>query len=240
MSNTQNIHISIITVNLNNDIGLVLTIQSILAQTYQLFEYIVIDGGSTDRSLDIIRENTHLITKWESSPDKGIYDAMNKGIKQARGQYLLFLNSGDLLTNPMILEKIAPKLNQFDLIYGNLIFNYQHFDYANIYPDNLSLRYFIKNSLPHPCLFIKKNVFEVVGLYNTTYKICSDWIHYLIAIFVYDCTYLHIDDFISRFDTTGISSAHKNKGIIKRERIIGWVQFFIIKFKNDFTKYLIK
>src|SRR5690606_27175837 len=96
--------LTVITVNLNNAQGLSKTITSVLTQTILPFEYIVIDGGSTDNSLDIIERNSAKISYWISEPDKGVYEAMNKGIKQANGDYLLFLNSGDYLINDRVIE----------------------------------------------------------------------------------------------------------------------------------------
>ena len=91
--------ISIITINFNDKIGLQRTFDSVFAQDFNDFEYIVIDGGSNDGSKELIEENTDKISYWISEPDKGIYNAMNKGIKVANGEYLLFLNSGDKFYN---------------------------------------------------------------------------------------------------------------------------------------------
>ncbi|MDR2910496.1 MAG: glycosyltransferase [Bacteroidales bacterium] len=91
--------LSIITINLNNVAGLQKTIESVVKQTFTDYEYIVIDGGSTDGSADIIKQHANKITYWVSEPDKGIYNAMNKGIRVAKGEYCLFLNSGDWLIN---------------------------------------------------------------------------------------------------------------------------------------------
>ena len=102
--------ISIITVNYNDREGLKKTIESVINQTWQDFEFIIIDGGSTDGSREVIEQYKDKIDYWISEPDKGIYNAMNKGIKAASGEFLLFLNSGDRLIDKNITEKVISKL----------------------------------------------------------------------------------------------------------------------------------
>ena len=108
---------SIITINLNNSAGLRKTIESVVNQTFQDFEYIIIDGGSTDGSVDIIKEYSSRIDYWVSEPDRGIYNAMNKGIVQAHGDYINFMNSGDCFSKNTILEEIYADLS-FDFVFG--------------------------------------------------------------------------------------------------------------------------
>ena len=112
--------LTIITINYNNLEGLKRTVESVLNQTWQEFEYIVIDGGSNDGSAEYIESQSEHIDYWVSEPDKGIYNAMNKGIAKARGEYLLFLNSGDHLYSAKVLEENYGKIADFDLIYFNL------------------------------------------------------------------------------------------------------------------------
>jgi len=99
-------NLSIITVNLNNEVGLSKTIESVQNQTYRDYEYIIIDGGSIDGSLNILNEYSQIFTHWVSEPDSGIYDAMNKGIKFAKGEWIIFMNSGDFFANKNVLENI--------------------------------------------------------------------------------------------------------------------------------------
>ena len=113
--------LTIITINLNNSIGLRKTIESVISQTYNDFEYLIIDGGSIDGSVDVIKEYADRISYWFSEPDKGIYNAMNKGILKAKGQYLQFLNSGDYLVNKNVIENVFHELPDCDLLYGNII-----------------------------------------------------------------------------------------------------------------------
>ena len=109
---------SIITINYNNCDGLEKTIQSVINQSYQNFEFIIIDGGSTDSSVEVIKKYSNKIDYWISEPDKGIYHAMNKGIIQAHGEYLNFMNSGDLFYDNDVLKDISIKIDLKDIIIG--------------------------------------------------------------------------------------------------------------------------
>ena len=109
--------LSIITVNLNNKTGLEKTVKSVCSQTFEEFEFIIIDGGSTDGSLDIIKRYEDNISCWVSEQDKGVYNAMNKGIKMAKGEYLQFLNSGDSLINSDVLNKVFKENKTEDIIF---------------------------------------------------------------------------------------------------------------------------
>ena len=108
---------SIITINFNNREGLERTIKSVITQTCQDFEYIIIDGGSTDGSIDIIKKYANKIHYWVSEPDNGIYHAMNKGVQFAHGEYLNFMNSGDFFIDIEVLSDLFPFLNN-DIITG--------------------------------------------------------------------------------------------------------------------------
>ena len=110
---------SIITINYNNVEGLRNTIKSVVNQTYTDYEFIIIDGGSTDGSVEVIKEYANIITYWVSEPDKGIYNAMNKGIEVANGEYLNFMNSGDCFYNNDVLQKVADYHLEKDMIVGH-------------------------------------------------------------------------------------------------------------------------
>ncbi|WP_373940767.1 glycosyltransferase [Polaribacter sejongensis] len=117
----KNKDITIITINYNNLLGLKKTMQSVFDQTYKDVEYVIIDGGSTDGSKEYILDNAEKLAYWVSEPDNGIYNAMNKGIAKATGEYLLFLNSGDFLCDNYVLSKFSLELKDADIYYGNLI-----------------------------------------------------------------------------------------------------------------------
>lgn len=182
--------ISIITVNFNNAKGLERTINSVREQTYKEIEFIVIDGFSTDESKNIILKNQDIISYWISEKDNGIYDAMNKGIKVCSGDYVLFLNSGDFLTNRKIIRNIFIRKYTEDLIVGRQLFintkgkvgrspklNYKDFN----------ITYFLSSTLPHQATFIKSSLFWKIGLYDTTYKVSADWVFWIKAIIENNC-----------------------------------------------------
>ena len=223
--------LSIITINFNNHSGLKLTIQSVAQQTSGDFEYIVIDGGSADGSLDLIKENSDKITYWVSEPDTGIYNAMNKGIAKATGEYCLFLNSGDCLAEATTTEQLCNELTGEDLIYGNLYNSFPNRERERqTFPGLITfyLLAFLQFSLPHQATLIKRNLFDRIGYYDENLKMVSDWKFFLVAIFKHHCSYKHIDLFIAIYDKTGFSSNPKNNEIQQRER----TQVLETEFKN--------
>ena len=146
--------LSIITINLNNKDGLRKTIESVISQTFEDFEYILIDGASTDGSVEVISQFETRLKYWISEPDNGIYHAMNKGIKKAKGDYCLFLNSGDYLDNSTILECIFESNHKEELLYGNFMIN--GFNQTFTMPDYLSFNTFLDVSIGHHASFIKR------------------------------------------------------------------------------------
>lgn len=111
--------LSIITINYNNSIGLRKTIESVVSQTDNTFEYIIVDGGSSDGSVDIIKQYADKVSQWVSERDGGIYNAMNKGVRMAHGEYIMFLNSGDILYDNNVIGHVLPKLKA-DICVGNM------------------------------------------------------------------------------------------------------------------------
>lgn len=167
--------VSIITINLNKASSLLRTIESVIKQTYSDFEFIIIDGGSTDGSVDVIKKNESRIDYWISEPDKGIYNAMNKGILVSTGKYLLFLNSGDYLCNERVLEGIFKEKISGEIIYADGF--YQRKDRTLkpfVTPENLDLLFIIDHGLLHPSTLISASTFKILGLYNENFKIISD------------------------------------------------------------------
>lgn len=210
--------ISIITINFNNKVGLDRTIRSVINQSYTHIEYIVIDGGSEDGSKEVLERYTEKIAYVISEPDHGIYNAMNKGIRAATGEYLLFLNSGDNLVNNQIIEKVANHGLNEDLVYGDIIFVKGEELTDWIADDELSFVTFYEHTIPHPATFIKRTLFETVGLYNEDYKIVSDWEFFLLATCRFNCSYKHISLTIAEFYMDGISADPKNDKLLLAER----------------------
>lgn len=202
--------LSIITINYNNLEGLKRTVESIRNQTWQEFEYIVIDGGSTDGSAKYIASQSENIDYWVSEPDKGIYNAMNKGIAKATGEYSLFLNSGDHFFDDDVLKENIQYVENYDLIYFDLQMISTSSNKIAIYPEHLRFSDLYFGSLPHPATFIKKTLFEKVGCYDENLKIVSDWKFFILALFKYHCTYIKINGTLATFYADGISSNEDN------------------------------
>lgn len=247
--------LSIITVNLNNATGLHKTIGSVLLQTSLDFEYIIIDGGSKDESIEVIKsfasippntytpvtvssdpllnsEYSNHLVYWVSEPDRGIFHAMNKGIRLARGKYLHFLNSGDWLANNNIvknmLNEITPLSNKDanpefgpDILVGNVI---------SVHPDEkirfnkntkeVSLFTFYRGTLQHTSAYIRKALFDRYGLYDETLKIVADWKWYLIVAGLNKANVQFTDTYVTCFDTTGISSTQLELDKVERRKVL--------------------
>lgn len=234
--------LSIITINFNNLAGLKKTINSVLNQTYIEFEYIIIDGGSNDGSKELIQNfsnNSNLIKiKWISEPDSGIYNAMNKGIKMASGEYLQFLNSGDfLVSNAVIGQMIEALMVDTQILYGNMlkpIKNKFIIDkgFAGRQPTMLD---FYRGTLNHSPAFINKTLFDKFGLYDETLKIVSDWKWYL-QVIVFNNTfiqYINID--VTIFEMNGISNSNKQLEFNERNQVLN--SLLPEKVIQDYQKY---
>lgn len=200
--------LSIITINLNNKQGLERTINSVLSQTYfDNVEYIIIDGGSTDGSKELIEQHKDKLYYWCSEPDRGIYNAMNKGITVSTGDYLLFLNSGDYLSENNVLERVFPYL-QYDIVYGNEWKVNERYKgpYEAKYPDKLDESFFRRTSLPHQSTFIRAELLKEKP-YSEDFKIISDW-KFFIEEFRFGKTYKHMPFIVSVYDCSGFSCQH--------------------------------
>ena len=212
--------LSIITVNLNNIEGLLRTAQSIVDQTYKRFEWIVVDGGSTDGSKDVMETYTSHITKSVSEKDSGIYNAMNKGIRMSNSEYCLFLNSGDTFSSEDALERLSKNELGQDIIYFNRLTKDGSGDYILKYPHTLSFYFFFTANLNHQSCIIKKSAFEKYGFYDETYKISADWMQMVIAVCKYQCSYKYIDSVFTIFERGGISSKAEISGTEERNHFI--------------------
>lgn len=201
--------ISIITINYFNFLGLAKTISSVLSQTNLNFEFIIIDGGSTDGSKELINKCTDKFSYWVSEPDNGIYHAMNKGISHASGDYLLFLNSGDVFADNNVIESIIKSSLDADICIGNML---KRFPDGRLIRDKgsafvlPSLLMFYKGTINHSCAFIKKTLFDQFGLYDESLKIVSDWKWYLQVVGLNGVKVSYKDIDVSIFDMSGISN----------------------------------
>jgi glycosyltransferase involved in cell wall biosynthesis len=210
--------VSVITINYNNAEGLERTIGSVLCQSYRPIEYIIIDGGSKDASVDIIRKNKDKICKWVSEADAGVYNAMNKGIRMSSGEYLIFLNSGDLFRDQDTLQDAMQDCGNEDILYGDVIVRSEASERIKTHPATLSFEFFLYDNLCHQSTLIRKALFEIVGLYDEKIKIVSDWAFFVDAICRFNASYRHVPIPISVFYLGGLSSSPENEGLIQREK----------------------
>lgn len=245
----MSMQLTIITINYNNAAGLKKTIESVLAQTSTEFEYIVIDGSSTDGSVKTIQQinqSTNQPFIWLSEPDSGIYNAMNKGIRMAKGEYIHFLNSGDWLVDERVVDKMLKQItNQeqraknkeqrnknvdsfstlsgesegaLDILVGNVIAIRP--DGKVLYKKNnnnpVSLYTFYRGTIEHTSAYIRRALFDKCCLYDESLKIVSDWKWYLQIAGLNHANVQFTDIYVTYFDSTGISST--NLKLDKEER----------------------
>lgn len=203
------------------------TCRSVSAQVFEGFEWLVIDGASTDKTVDVLNNYRNRMTYFVSEPDSGRYQAMNKGISRACGEYLLFLNGGDSLADPFVLErlfrynsdnallaKFRPKL-QADIIFGEVITRETGFlpwPLWPIGPRRLDRAYFKKHSLPHQATFIKRRLFEKIGAYDERYESAGDYEWFMRAILANHASYEYVPLVIAVYNFAGMSS---REGVIK-------------------------
>jgi glycosyltransferase involved in cell wall biosynthesis len=231
--------LSIITINRNNASGLKKTMESVFTQSSQEFEYIVIDGNSTDGSKKIICQYANMPMnhefRWLSEPDTGIYNAMNKGIRMAKGEYLQFLNSGDTLVAPDVTKRMLEfvdsplalgeekgKRSNYAIIYGNMLKQkpkgiLRDKGFAGRQPTLLD---FYIGSLNHSPAYIKRTLFEKYGLYDEQLKIVSDWKWYLQTIIFGGELIAYADIDVTLFDMNGISTVNSSLDKSERQQVL--------------------
>jgi glycosyltransferase involved in cell wall biosynthesis len=217
--------LSIVTVNFNNSLGLESTIVSVINQTNQDFEYIVIDGGSTDGSVDIINNYSGKISQWVSENDSGIYNAMNKGIARAKGEFLIFLNSGDSFSDNTILERCLNVIKQFpgySIYYGDMYLanvEGQELRKLRTHPEKLDLKFFKADTINHQASLIRADLFHQFGLYPEQHKVASDYWLYLKSL-LNNIRFKHLGFPMVNYDLTGISSI--NHDMYWKEKNLIW------------------
>jgi len=220
--------LSIITINYNNVVGLEKTMKSILNQTSNDFEYIIVDGGSIDGSKDKPKQfvnNKHAI-RLLIEPDTGIYNAMNKGIRMAKGEYVQFVNSGDCLVDKLVTERMLDKLSQCNehpqIFYGNMLKQltnglFRDKGFAGRQPTMLD---FYRGTLNHSPAYIKRDLFDTFGLYDESLKIASDWKWYMQTIIFGNVKPVYADIDVTLFDMTGISTLNRTLDKAERKAVL--------------------
>lgn len=223
--NNNNIYrpkVSIITIVFNNRDNFIKTINSVRRQSYPNIEYIIVDGGSKDGTMDIIKQNEDIISKWISEPDKGIYDAMNKGIKMASGEYLWFLNGGDMIYSENTLNEVFASGENADVYYGDTELvdeDGKSFGRRKLKtpPENLSWKNMIDGMvITHQSLIIRKSV---VVDYDLNYRHCAD-IDWTIKVLKSSKNIINTKKIISSFLLGGYSRKNTISSLVERIKIL--------------------
>jgi glycosyltransferase involved in cell wall biosynthesis len=210
--------ISVITVVYNGKATIEETIRSILNQSDGFYEYIVVDGASTDGTLEIVAKYKDNITRIISEPDKGIYDAMNKGVALSRGEWIIFMNSGDQFASNDVLRTFsAANLSQADVVYGDALISYNTFKRLH---RHVPLQDFWKGMpFSHQACFVRRKVFEGQP-FNTQYKLSSDF-DFLYRAYLNKRRFLYLPVLVCNFDYTGGASVnHATQSIRERKEIV--------------------
>ncbi len=210
---------SIVTVCFNAENDITKTIESVLLQSCKDYEYIIIDGASTDSTLDVVKSYAHKFKEKglsfiiNSEPDSGIYDAMNKGIAMATGQWIIFLNAGDVFYNKDVLALVSKEnLDSAGVVYGNTIFERNgYFRYA--VPPQLE-HFKIEMPICHQSVFVKTILMKDKP-FNLKYKICADY-DFLIGAYLNNVPFIYVDIPFSIFSFGGISSSSYKSHLMLR------------------------
>lgn len=200
--------ISIITVVRNGISTLEQTILSVLNQDYPDFEYVIVDGVSTDGTLDLLKKYADSI-RYISEPDAGIYDAMNKGISLAKGDWIYFLGCDDIIYNQSTLSTIfLDKIyNNYDVVYGNVLLKQSN----RIYDGEFNHEKMVNRSICHQAIFYRKNVFDIHGYFSTEYKSASDYI-FNIKLYCFNSSkWFYVNEIVAIYNELGLSQEAEKK-----------------------------
>lgn len=217
--------VSVVTVVYNGERTIRDAIQSVVSQDYNNIEYIVIDGGSSDKTVQIVRSFRGRVSRIISEKDAGIYDAMNKGVLNAAGDVIGFLNSDDFYINNRVISTIASKFisENVGIVFGDVVY---------VRPDNLDkvVRYYGAKDFtpeqmswarypPHPAFFMKRNLFEIYGLFKTNYLIAADFELMIRLMYRHKILYSYVPEIITKMRVGGISTDLKYKWMLNKELV---------------------
>lgn len=177
------------------------TIKSVIGQFYTNFEYLVIDGGSTDGTIELLAKYDDAIDYWVSEPDNGVYDAFNKGIDLARGEWLIFLGSDDTFVDHTVISKVFSKDYQSKMLYGNVVWG----NSARIYDGKFSKTKLYYDNICQQSIFYHKDLFKMLGKFDLKYRLLADWVLNLRAFADKRINPTYIDTIISVYSIDGMS-----------------------------------
>lgn len=210
--------LSIITINYNNFSGLQRTMRSVLSQTFKDYEWIVIDGGSTDGSRELIESRQEYMAYWCSEPDKGVYNAQNKGIEKAQGEYLSFLNTGDEYYESTTLAKVfGRETPNADILYGDWYHNDLGREWIQRSPISMSRIYIYTGNVCHQAIFTRSALLKQRG-YDETMKIFADWKRNIDLVEA-GCSFYYLDMVVCKYEAAGISGTPSPQNTYERKLI---------------------
>ena len=217
--------ISIITITYNAEKWLGRTIKSVLAQTCTDYEYIIVDGASKDSTFDIVKRYEPQFKgrlSWKSEPDKGLYDAMNKGITHAKGDFLWFINAGDeIYGKDTLLHVVNAILSNADIVYGKACIvnaaGQKVSEHHKVTPPNLHYKHLLNGLVVcHQAIIVKR---AIAGMYNTTYRICADY-DWVIRALSASHKNVYLDEYVCKFLTEGVSQKQRKRAWLERFHIM--------------------
>jgi glycosyltransferase involved in cell wall biosynthesis len=219
-SSGGNPKITIITACLNAVRTVEQTLLSVLNQNYPNLEYIIIDGGSTDGTLDIVRKYEARLSRVISEPDKGIYDAFNKGLRCATGELIGILNADDFYA-PWALRTIAAAYvehTECDVFFGKIVVIDEENDVWKVYQLGSSQDLTDRMSLSHPAVFVPKKTYDKWGMFDKSYKIAADW-DYLLRLYMGEASFCPVNEVLTAFRVSGASSVVNARQLDEQKRI---------------------
>ena len=218
--------VSIITVSFNSAKTIASTINSVLSQDYPNLEYIVVDGGSSDGTVGIIEKNQSRISKWISEKDRGMYDAMNKGIAMATGDVIGILNSDDVYMNTHVISELIELMQsqKAQVVFADLILVDQfddqkvlrYYDSGHFHPNKFKYGW-----MPaHPTVFVKRELYEAVGKFSTTYQIAADYEMLIRILAIQRARYAYLPKPVVRMRAGGASTSGLSRNWILNQEIV--------------------
>jgi glycosyltransferase involved in cell wall biosynthesis len=206
--------VTVITAVYNGGSSIERTIASVTGQHFASFEYIVIDGGSGDGTVELLRRHEESIEYWVSEPDNGIYDALNKGITHARGEWLYFLGSDDALAGAGVLASVFSRRRDSQMLYGDVLYG----DSGAIYGGSFTKRMLTRRNICQQGIFYRADLFRQLGPFDVKYPLLSDWVFNMRVFSLKGSRPAHLDMVIAEYALAGASNRSEDH-LFARDRL---------------------